>query len=122
MGCSMSSDIAAAEAEIPSFHKSLDASSFAAIYENSSSDFKHATTQAALIQLLSAIHRKLGQFQSGKAAGWNDNVTTGGHFVTINYAAQYTYGTAQEIFVYRLDGSTARLAGYHVNSAALIIN
>jgi hypothetical protein len=54
--------------------------------------------------------------------GWNDNVTTGGHFVTVNYAANYARGTAQESFVYRLDGTSAVLAGYHINSTALISN
>jgi hypothetical protein len=121
-GCSMGADISAAEANIPSFHENLDAGKFGIIYETSSSDFKRATTEAALTQLLSAVHRKLGQFQSGKAEGWNDNVTTSGHFVTVNYAAHYARGTAQENFVYRLDGAAVTLAGYHINSTALILN
>ena len=46
----------------------------------------------------------------------------GGHFVTVNYAATYARGAAEESFVYRIDDGHAALAGYHVNSDALILN
>jgi hypothetical protein len=121
-GCSVGADTKLVEAEIASFHRQLDAGQFDAIYLDASSDMKRATTQAELVQLLSAIHRKLGAYSSGKSANWNDNVTTGGHFVTENYASQYARGSASENFVYRIEGQKAVLAGYHINSTALIVN
>ncbi len=121
-GCTAGRDVPSAEAGIAAFHHQLDAQAFDAIYAGSAPDMKTGTSQASFVQLLSAIHRKLGSFQSGSAAGWNDNVTTSGHFVTVTYAAKYAGGAADETFVYRLDGDHAVLAGYHVNSTALIVN
>jgi hypothetical protein len=121
-GCSVSSDVHTAEGEIAHFHKQLDAGQFADIYSASSPEFQKVTTSDAWSQLLAAIHRKLGAFQSGKTAGWGDNATLRGHFVTINYAARYARGPAQETFVYKSDGDHLSLVGYHVNSTALILN
>ena len=41
--------------------------------------------------------------------------------VTINYQAQYEKGAASEQFVFRIDGGKALLAGYNINSDALIL-
>jgi hypothetical protein len=119
-GCSMNKDIFAADAGISKFHQDLNAARFDEIYTESGAEL--STTQAALIQFLSAVHRKLGNFQSGSSTSWNDNVTTTGHFVTIGYSAKYDRGGADENFVYRIDGPRAILAGYHVNSTALVVN
>jgi len=105
------------------FHRAVDSSAFDGIYAGSSRDLKASASSASLIQLLSAVHRKLGDFQSGKTVNWNDNVALGnGRFVTIVYAARYARGDATENFLYRLDGDHAALAGYHINSVALIVN
>lgn len=83
---------------------------------------KNASTEAALTALLAAVHRKLGMFRSGKPVSWNDNYSTGGEFVTIGFVADYERGAAQESFVFRITDGAAKLAGYHVNSNALILN
>jgi hypothetical protein len=121
-GCSPLQDAKSADAAIADFHQKLDATDFAGIYGGSSPELKTAAGEDKMVALFAAVHRKLGNFQSGKDVGWNDNVNTGGHFLTINYAAQYDRGTATESFVYRIDGAQARLAGYHINSDALILN
>lgn len=121
-GCSFGKGAASAEASIVSFHQSLNAGRFGQIYETSSADMKNATKQEAFVQLLSAVHRKLGAFKSGTTVGWNDNVTPGGEFVTVNYKAVYTAGEAQEQFVYRITDNRGVLAGYNVNSMALVVN
>lgn len=121
-GCSMGQDMSTVQAGITAFHQQMNAQAFDKIYQASSADMKGASDQAGLVKLLSAVHRKLGDFQSGSAVGWNDNVATGGHFVTVHYAANYALGKADETFTYRVDGSTATLAGYHINSLALIEN
>jgi hypothetical protein len=121
-GCSGGEDVSIAERGIADFHQRLDTGQFGAIYAGSSQDMKSATNQASLVQLLAAVHRKLGAFKAGKSAGWNDTVSTGGHFVTLNYAATYERGMAQENFVYRIADGKALLAGYHINSRALLLN
>lgn len=84
-GCSFGKGAELAEASIVSFHRSLDAGRFAQIYEASGAEMKNATKQEAFVQLLAAVHRKLGVFKSGTTVGWNDNATPGGEFVTVNY-------------------------------------
>ena len=121
-GCSMGQDMSTAQAGVTTFHKQLNAQAFDQIYDDASADLKAAAPPAKLINLLSAVHRKLGDFQSGSAVGWNDNATTSGHFLTVHFQANYARGKADETFVYRIDNGAAVLAGYNINSDALIEN
>jgi hypothetical protein len=120
--CSPMQDMHAADGEIATFHQKLDAQDFAGIYGASAPEMKGASTQDSLVRLLAAIHRKLGNFRSGKDVGWRDNVNTSGHYLSISYSATYDRGAATEDFVYRIDGAKALLAGYHISSDALILN
>ena len=121
-GCSVGHDLPAVNAAVGVFHQELNAQDFDKIYSDAGPDFKNASSQADFTQLLSAIHRKLGNYVSGAAGGWNDNVNTSGHFVTVGFSARYEQGAAEENFVYRIDNGNALLAGYHISSNALIIN
>jgi hypothetical protein len=121
-GCSPSADLSASDGAITSFHRSLDAGNFDAIYDGSATDLKSVASRDKLAALLSAVHRKLGAFKSGSNTGWNDNVTTSGHYLTVNYAATYEHGPAAEEFVFNIANGKTALAGYHINSDALILN
>ena len=120
-GCSMKADMDAGGKAIDAFHRTLDAGQFQQIWTESAPDMKSATTPDRLNALLDAVHRKLGRFKSGSQVGFNDNVSPAGHMLTVNYQAQYEKGTAGEQFVFRIDGGRALLAGYHINSDALIV-
>lgn len=120
--CSIGADTQAAEKSIALFHADLNAGNFDKIYDVSGSELKAAANKDKFTKILSTVHTKLGMFKDGKSVGWNDNVTTGGHFVTINYNAAYDKGVADENFVYRVDGGGSALVGYHVNSDALLTN
>jgi hypothetical protein len=120
--CTPSSDVPAAEQGIAAFHSDLNAGNLDKIYDGSGADLKTATSKERFGQILTAVHSKLGLFKNGKSVGWNDNATTGGHFVAINYEAAYQKGSAAENFVFRIDGKQAALVGYHVNSDALLLN
>jgi len=120
--CSPTQDIAAATPQITTFHQQLDAENYDAIFQNADPLLKSGTPESTLVQFLTAVHRKLGPFKSGSSAGWNDNIATQGHFLTITYAAKYERGDATETFVYRVDSNPAKLVAYHINSNALIVN
>jgi hypothetical protein len=120
-GCSVSADTAAAEAGVPRFHELLDAGKFVEIYEQSSDDLKKVGTQQDFVALLEAVHRKLGNTRSSEKQGWNINYHTSGTFVTLTYKTVYAEGEAAEQFVFRMQGKLAALAGYHINSTALIL-
>jgi hypothetical protein len=121
-GCSVGHDLPAVHAAVGVFHQEFNAQDFAKIYSDSGPDFKNASSQGDFTQLLSAIHRKLGNYVSGNAGGWTDNVNTSGHFVTAGFSATFERGAAEESFVYRIDSGKALLAGYHISSNALITN
>lgn len=120
-GCSFGKDVPVAEKAAEGFHAQLNAGQFDAIYAAGGAALKSTTSQADMTALLAAVHRKLGAFKTGKTDGWNDNVTTGGHMITLSYNANYQNGAAAEQFVYKLDDGQAQLVGYHVNSNALIL-
>jgi len=120
-GCSASADTSTAEAAVPKFHEMLDAAQFDDIYAQSSDAMKTATSQADLVALLGAVHRKLGNTRSSDRTSWGINYQTSGTWVTLVYKTVYDSGDAQEQFVFLVKDKSALLAGYHVNSNALIL-
>ena len=122
VGCSSSSDVPTAERAIEAFHSELNVGDFNKVYDGGSAELKAATSREKFGRILNAVHSKLGLFTNGKSVGWNDNATTSGRYVTINYDANYQKASATENFVFRIDGSRAALVGYHVNSDALLLN
>jgi hypothetical protein len=120
--CSIGKDVPVAEAAAAHFHQQLNAGKFADTLEGATPQLLAAAGKEKWLALLTAVHAKLGAFRSAKTIGWNDNFNNGDHFITLNLEAQYERGTAQEQFVYRIWGDKALLAGYHVNSDALILN
>ncbi|THD35268.1 MAG: DUF4019 domain-containing protein [Sphingomonas sp.] len=119
-GCSMGADVKAGGDAVAAFHKQLDAGQSAAIEAAAGPEMK--TTPGQFIQLLDAVHRKLGASGASQQVGFNDAVNPGGHFLTLNYQTTFAKGPATETFVYRIDGGKAVLAGYNINSQALILN
>lgn len=120
--CSLGKDIPAAAAAATHFHQQLDAGKFAETWQDAAPDLRGATPRDKWLALLDAVHRKLGKFRSAKTVGTNDNINTSAHFIVLNQQAQYEHGAAQEEFVFRITDGKAALAGYHVNSDALILN
>lgn len=119
-GCNAAADTKAAENGVASFHRAMDAGRFAPIYDASAQDMKSAISRDDFVKLLSALHAKLGSFKSGKTTSWNDNATTGGHYVTLQRDAQFERGPGTENFVFRIENGQPILAGYHVNSNVLV--
>lgn len=121
-GCSMSADTKLAEQGVRRFHEMLDTGQFEAIYSAADDTLKGEATQENFVALLDAVRRKLGPTKSLNQQTWHVSYNTSGTFVTLNYNTSYTEGDAVETFVYRLRDGTALLAGYHINSYALIVN
>ncbi|MDB5704884.1 MAG: hypothetical protein JWN66_2000 [Sphingomonas bacterium] len=121
-GCSMGADLPVADQAVTRFHKMLDAGQNAQIYQESASEMKNAAPEAKLSALLAAVHRKLGTVTKATRQGFNDQMNTGGHYITMTYATSYTRGDAVETFVYKISDGKAALVGYNINSDALIVN
>ena len=110
----------AAERGIIEFHGQFNAGDFTTIYNNSGDEFKNATTQQQLNELLSAVLRKLGHVTSTTNISWrtgNFNLVT---TVVMQQDTKFENGSATETFTYKVDGDKAVLIGYFINSADLI--
>ena len=118
--CNPAADTKAAEQGVVNFHQQLNAGQFDQIYATTDPEFKAASTQDSFTKLLSAVHRKLGNFRSGQTGNWNDSSTTGGHFVRLERTAQFDHGPAEEEFIFKVSGQEAVLVGYHIGSDTLI--
>jgi hypothetical protein len=121
-GCSAGADLPVAQDGVTRFHQMLNAGDFADIYADSGPDMKKASTQADMIQLFDAIHRKLGNFQSGTMTGWRENATTSGTYVTLSYSAKFDRSDVTETFSWRIDQGHALLASYFINSTYMVIH
>ena len=119
--CSAGADSRLAERAVDEFHQMLDAGQFEAMYSASADELQKATTQEQFVALLGAVHRKLGSVKAATRKNWNVNYQPSGTFVTLVYSTSYAEGEAAEQFVYRMQDGKALLAGYHVNSNALIL-
>lgn len=120
--CSVSADTGAARAAVTRFHEQLDAGQLDAIYDDAADELKSSATRAKFVALLEAVHRKLGAMRSSKERGWFASYRASGALITLTFATAFERGDATEQFVYRMHGSEARLAGYHINSDALILD
>ena len=119
-GCSAAADTKAAESGVVSFHRAMNAGQYANIYEASAPEMKSAASRDDFVKFMTGLQGKLGAFKSGKTTGWNVNVGTGGHMVTLTREAQFERGPGTEQFVFRVQDNRAVLVGYHVNSNLLV--
>jgi hypothetical protein len=119
-GCSMSADTKIAQDAVVTFHEMLDAGQFEAIYDASATELKNIAPKEKFVALLQAVHKKLGNTRASDMKGWNVNYNTSGSYATLTYQTFYTDDQANEQFVFRLLDKKALLAGYHVESQALI--
>jgi hypothetical protein len=118
-GCSV--DTSPAEQAVPRFHSMLDAGNFAQIYDSCSEDLKSLSSQHDFVAFLAGVHRKLGASASSQRQGWRIDYRPTGTFVTLTYKTHFAEGEAQEQFVFRLQDNRALLAGYHIDSNALLL-
>jgi len=119
-GCGAKADIKKAEAAVEDFHAQLNAGNFDQIYNSSDDLLKNATSQERFVNLLSAVHRKLGAAKSAERKGFFMNYGNQGEVIRLTYSTQYDSDQASEEFVFHASGDRMQLAGYHINSDALV--
>lgn len=119
-GCSAQRDMNSADAAVTHFHAQLNAGNFDQIYADSDNLMKNATSREKFVNLLSAVHRKLGSAKSTDRKGFFINYGNQGETIRLTYSTQYEVDTAGEEFVFHRNGKEMLLAGYHINSDALI--
>ncbi len=95
-------------------------SEFDQIYAAGATDFWTKTTHDDFVKLMRGVTRKLGTFRSTRVAGWRVMTGTSGTMVTLGYQTVFEKGPAEEQFIWRVEGNSAKLAGYHINSNAFL--
>jgi hypothetical protein len=120
-GCGTGQELSKTDAAVKKFHDQLDAGSFAQIYADSDDGMKKAASETKLTELLAAVNRKLGHVRKADRQGFFVNWNTSGKFIRANYKTQFDADTADEQFVFRVNGDQVSLVGYHINSDALVL-
>jgi hypothetical protein len=118
--CKVSQRVDAAKAAVEHLHQQLDSGQFEAMYEEADSRFTSATTQQQFVDLMAAVHRKLGNVTSADVTNWKVNANTAGTFVTLSYKTQFGAEQVTETFQFRESEGKERLVSYNINSTALI--
>lgn len=119
-GCGLTKGKGTSEAAVSRFHERLDKGDFAGIYAGTHPDFKKASTEKAFVDLLSAVHRKLGLIKSTTETGWNVSTFNLRTNIVLTYKTIFASGEAVETFTYRMEDDKPILLGYHINSQDLI--
>lgn len=122
IGCSSGAKLEAADQGVTRFHAQLGAGQYDAIYEASGPEFKAASKAADMEKMFSAVSTKLGKLKSSERQSWNVNYNMNGSFVNTSYLSKFDRGEATETFIWKIEEKKAKLVGYNINSAALIIN
>jgi hypothetical protein len=109
-----------AQPQIEIFHHQLASKQFEEIYSGSSDEFRRAAPQEKMIELFSAIDRKLGPVKSSATTSWNVRTFNFKTTAVIVRSTKFEHGSGIETFTFRVSGDKAVLMGYHINSLDLI--
>ncbi len=120
--CGVKQSVSDAEAKISMFHADLRGERYDDIWAETSADLRKATSKEDFLNLMKAIHRKLGRVKSSQNAGWNANATTSGTFISVQMQTEFERGSGVEQFVYLKKEDRLYLSGYNINSQDLLIN
>lgn len=121
LGCSTIKDTKAVDPAIEKFHTQYNAKQFKEIYEQSGDMMKDAATEKDMVELLEAMHRKLGTYKTGKFASWHVNSGPLSSQVRIEYDSEFTDGNGTETFIFSVAGEVVKLEGYYVNSKEFLL-
>jgi len=120
--CGVKQSVGDAEAQISTFHADLNAGRFDEIWNDSSAELRKASSKDDFLDLMKAIHRKLGPVKKSQNVGWNANATTGGTYIIVQMQTEFTRGRGIEQFIYRKSGDDLQLNAYNIDSRDLLIN
>ena len=110
-----------ADSALHEFHEKFNTQNFDYLYENAHQDFKSVTSQEEFLQLMEAIHRKLGPVTDTVNSGWNVNSYNLTTYVSLTQDTAFESGKGTESFVYQIEDKQALLLKYNINSNDLIM-
>lgn len=102
------------------FHSQLNAGQYEEICAEADEGFSQSDKHHELVHFLDQVHKKLGNAGTARRLGINVKATSGGTFVTSEFATQFDEGEADETFVWRKSGKDLKLYRYNVQSNAFL--
>lgn len=105
---------------VQQFHEQLAAGQYVAIYDASDEALRKCTSKSDFIDILQAVHDKLGTVQDLNPS-WKGVAFHGGHRATIAlyFDTKFTNGTATEQFVWQDYNNRLTLSRYQIKSTVL---
>jgi len=105
-----------AEAAVKEFHALLNQGEYDDIYNAGDDQLKKGWTRTDFDAYLGNIRSRLGTAGKSTVGGYEVNASTGnGTEVALSVETRFDYGTAQERFVWRIEGSRAVLLEYRAD-------
>jgi hypothetical protein len=124
LGLTGATQTAAGERAVQHLHALLDAGNGAQIVTEADPLFTSETSAAVATQFFRDLHAKFGGVRSSSLNTWivNQQLATEvrATFLRMDYRTQFAVGPATETFTWRIDGDRMLLAGYHIDSAAVL--
>jgi hypothetical protein len=124
LGLTGATQTAAGEHAVQRVHALLDAGDGAQIVTEADPLFTSKSSAAVATQFFHDLHAAFGAVQSSSLNTWmvNQQLTTdvSATFLRMDYRTQFAAGPATETFTWRIDGDRMLLAGYHIDSAAVL--
>ena len=108
----------ATESATRDFREHYERREFGQLYAGAAPEFRAGASEALFVEAMKNISQKLGTWQSARPLGMS-RVKGEDHKVVSQYKSQFSKGEATENFVWRDEGGTPILVGYHINSRAL---
>jgi hypothetical protein len=98
------------------FHAKLDSGRFDEIYSTADDAFRNAGPKEKVLELFSAVEKKLGKVKSSSTKTWNVKTFNFVTRVVLVAETEFEHGKGTETFTFRVSGGKASLIGYNMNS------
>jgi hypothetical protein len=108
----------ATESATRDFRQRYERGEFGQLYASAAPEFRAGASEALFVEAMNSMSQKLGSWQSAKPLGLR-RVAGDDHKMVSQFKSQFSKGEATENFVWRDEGGTPILVGYHINSRAL---
>lgn len=116
----MNDDAAAARVSVSDFRSYVSSGDHEAIYAMADPLYKKSVTRGQHDKLFSILEKRLGDFGETTETGWKVNYTTNGEFVVLTFNTKFENGDGAETFTWKMTDGNPTLAGYNINSPALL--
>lgn len=109
------------EHAVADFHQRFNEQKFKEIHAAGNAEFKAAEPEADFVELLAAMHRKLGRHVKTNDDNWSFNSINGNTTVTITQRNEFEHGKGVETFVFAVSGDSCVMRSYRIESRDMMI-